>query len=282
MSETVQNGGQTGQIGFEALQDPSLGGPYAVSLPIFEGPLDLLLHLIRLNEVDVTDIPIARIAEQYVETIELMQEINLDVAGEYLLMAATLAWIKSRLILPSVESEEDDEGDPRADLVARLLEYQRFKEAAEALGERQRLGRDVFESRGSEPEPTRDEEREIEVGLVALLDAFRAVVRSAKGQAIHEIEAETITVRERMIAVMDLVESLASLEFAQVFEREGGAPPSRALLVTTFLAILELVRLSAIRVYQSAGEDGVPTGPIHLRRVGDGDRAWRGRVADVM
>ena len=107
----------------------------AVKLDVFEGPLDLLLHLIRLNEVDVHDIPIAAIAEQYVEYLSLMRELNLDVAGEYLLMAATLAWIKSRMLLPpSEEGEEDEGGDPRAELVARLLEYQRFREVAEELG----------------------------------------------------------------------------------------------------------------------------------------------------
>ena len=156
---------------------PEAGSAYAVKLSVFEGPLDLLLHLIRLNEVDITDIPIALIAEQYLEYLDLMRELNLDVAGEYLLMAATLAWIKSRMLLPPVEGEEEEEGaDPRAELIARLLEYQRFKEAAEELRERQILGRDVFEARGSSLEGTPEAEREIEVGMIQLLEAFRKVL----------------------------------------------------------------------------------------------------------
>lgn len=260
------------------------GAPgYAVKLPIFEGPLDLLLHLIRANEVDVTDIPIARIAEQYIEYLALMRELNLDVAGEYLVMAATLAWIKSRLLLPPSEEEEEDEGlDPRAELVARLLEYQRFKEGAESLGERTRLGRDVFVGRAPDPEPTPEAEREIEVGLVSLLEAFRRVLRRTRPQAtLHEVEAESVTVVDRMRAVMLLLEERDALEFERIFELEAGATPSRPLLVATFLALLELVRLEALRVYQGLDEAGVPSGPIRLRRQeGAGD--WSGRIAEIM
>src|SRR5258706_6381837 len=147
---------------------------YAVKLPIFEGPLDLLLHLIRLDEVDITDVPIARVAQQYLEYLDLMRELQLDIAGEYLVMAATLAWIKSRMLLPPDPSAIADEGiDPRAELVARLLEYQRFKEVAGEIGERQLLGRDVFSAHahGVEPEPVAA--REIEVGLFELVDAMR-------------------------------------------------------------------------------------------------------------
>src|SRR5262249_11611198 len=118
--------------------------PYAVRLPVFEGPLDLLLHLIRVNEVEITDIPIAQIAEQYLEYVEVLRHRDLDVAGEYLLMAATLAWIKSRMLLPPDGTPDEDEIDPRAELVARLLEYQRFKDAAERLADRPLLDRDVF------------------------------------------------------------------------------------------------------------------------------------------
>ena len=133
---------------------------YSVKLSIFEGPLDLLLHLIRINEVEISDIPVARIAEQYLEYLDLMHELNLDVAGEYLVMSATLAWIKSRMLLPPEPSEEEGEAiDPRAELVARLLEYQRFKEAASDLGERPLLGRDVFPARGPDPEPVPEAER---------------------------------------------------------------------------------------------------------------------------
>ena len=136
-----------------------------MKLGVFEGPLDLLLHLIRINEVEITDIPVADIASQYLEYLELMDDLNLDIAGEYLVMAATLAWIKSRMLLPVDPREGEDEvGDPRAELVARLLDYQRFKEVAGELGDRHLLGRDVFRAHGPEPEGPSEAEREIEVG----------------------------------------------------------------------------------------------------------------------
>jgi segregation and condensation protein A len=260
-------------------------GPYAVKLDIFEGPLDLLLHLIRMNEVDITDIPIADIAGQYVGYLELMHELELDVAAEYLVMAATLAWIKSRMLLP-VEAESDDEDglDPRAELIARLLEYQRFKEASEELAERSRLDRDVFAAVGPAPEPTPEGEREIEVDLVLLIEAFRRVLASAEpeGSHLHEVEAESVTVHERMIAVMEVLERADAIDFERVFILENGRAPSRPVLVTTFLGLLELVRLAAIRVYQGVGEDDVPTGPIQLRRVQDAGVDWRERIAEIM
>jgi len=241
--------------------------PYAVKLPVFEGPLDLLLHLIRLNEVEITDIPIARIGEQYLEYLGLIRELDLDLAGEYLVMAATLAWIKSRMLLPVESSDEDgEEIDPRAELMARLLEYQRFKEAALGLGERHLLGRDVFRARGPRPDPLPDGEREVEVGLFQLLEAFRTALKAAgpSGKA-HEVEVETITVHERMVFVMQALERGAPLRFDEVLLREDGVPGGRALIVTTFLAILELCRLAVLGLYQGADEAGVPSGPIHLK-----------------
>lgn len=258
------------------------GLPYAVKLSVFEGPLDLLLHLIRLNEVDITDIPIALVAKQYLEYLGLLQELNLDVAGEYLLMAATLAWIKSRMLLPPAPGEQEDEGaDPRAELIARLLEYQRFKEVAEELRERQILGRDVFEAQGPTPESTPEADREIEVGLIELLEAFRKVLRAAESADLrHEVATEVISVRERMIVVMDALHAREVIEFDQIFQTNGEVSPSRTMVVVTFLAILELVRLSAIRLYQGLGEDGVPEGPIHVRpaRPGEGGE-WQQHVS---
>ncbi len=259
---------------------------YAVKLAVFEGPLDLLLHLIRQNEVDITDIPIQRIAEQYLETIEFMQELNLDVAAEYLVMAATLALIKSRMLLPS-EVEDDDEGvDPRAELVQRLLEYQRFKEAAEALSTRRLLGRDVFSVIGPGPEKTPEAEREIEVGLFELVAAFKEVLENAeRGALLHEIETEHVTVRDRMLVVMELLEANETIEFMRIFESAGEAgPPSRAVLVATFLALLELARLSALRIYQGLSERGTPEGTIRLRRAtfDTSDPEWREQISDTM
>jgi segregation and condensation protein A len=259
-------------------------GTCAIKLSLFEGPLDLLLHLIRENEMDITELSVADVADQYVEYLNLMQELQLDVAAEYLLMAATLAWIKSRLLLPPSEDGDEEEGpDPRAELVARLLEYERFKEAAEKLSEYTREGRDVFRVAAAERAPTPEAEREIEVSLLALLDAFRKVLaRVPQGPGRHEVEADLVTVYERMRAIMDRVGSSdASLEFEQLFAAPDGAAPSRALVVATFLALLELVRVAALRVYQGVREDdGVPDGPIRLRRSEEGADEWRRRIAE--
>ena len=260
---------------------------YAVKLAVFEGPLDLLLHLIRQNEVDITDIPIARIAEQYLATIELMQEFDLDVAAEYLVMAATLALIKSRMLLPG-EPDDDDEGvDPRADLVQRLLEYQRFKEVAEALSKRRLLGRDVFSVVGPGPAATPEGEREIEVGLFELVAAFRELLEQTSASDLkHEIETEHVTVRDRMMVVMELLERSESVEFMQIFRAadDADARPTRAVLVATFLAVLELARLSALRIYQGLSERGTPEGAIRLRRASlvREEPPWRDLIADTM
>ncbi len=273
---------ESGAVG-EAFESSGLG--YAVKLPIFEGPLDLLLHLIRQNDVDIADIPVAEVSSQYLQYLELMQELNLDIAGEYLVMAATLALIKSRILLPVEPGDaEDDEIDPRAELVARLLEYQRFKEVAESLSRKRLLGRDVFEARGPEPERPSDSEREIEVGLFELLNAFREVLASAdKGPEIHDVEAEVVTVRERMLVLVGLFEGHDTLEFMRVFDTPAGESPGRPLLVATFLAVLELVRMGACRVYQGSNEAGAPEGPIRIRRASEeGAEVWASRITELM
>jgi segregation and condensation protein A len=255
----------------------------AIKLDLFEGPLDLLLHLIRENEMDIAELPVSEVADQYVAYLSVMQELQLDVAAEYLVMAATLTWIKSRLLLPPSDEDEEEEGaDPRAELVARLLEYERFKEAAEQLGEYTREGRDVFKAAVPESAPTPEGEREIEVSLLALLDAFRRVLaRVPVGPGLHEVEADSVTVYARMRAIMDRLGDLeGSLAFEQLFEAPGGESPSRPLVVATFLALLELVRVSALRVYQGVREDGVPEGPIRLRRSEEGADDWRRRIAE--
>jgi len=256
--------------------------PYAVRLPAFEGPLDLLLHLIRVNEVEITDIPIAQIAEQYLEYVDLLRDLDLDVAGEYLLMAATLAWIKSRMLLPPDGMAEDSELDPRAELVARLLEYQRFKDAAERLGDRPLLERDIFRAVAPGPEAPPDAERELEVSLFDLVEAYRRVLRAAPpiGKP-HEVEVEMITVRERMLVVMEALGLRGSLDLEALLGRPGGERPSREIVVATFLALLELCRIAAIQIYQGMSERGCPSGPIHLRVAGEGDE-WRLRIAEIM
>jgi segregation and condensation protein A len=272
----------TDALGFS----PTLGlsSAYAVRLPVFEGPLDLLLHLIRVNEVEITDIPIARIAEQYVEALELMRDLDLDLAGEFLVMAATLAWIKSRMLLPP-DGLPDEEGvDPRAELVARLLEYQRFKEASEQLGDRPLLGRDVFAAAVPGPEAPSDDERETLVSLFELVEAYRRALRAAPPSgAPHEVEIETITVRDRMLVVMEALGLRESLDFDELWGRPGTAAASRSIVVATFLAVLELCRIAAIRVYQTTTPEGCPRGPIHLRIAIEGDVGqWRARIAQIM
>jgi segregation and condensation protein A len=260
--------------------------PYSVRLPVFEGPLDLLLHLIRLNEVEITDIPIARIGEQYLEYLAVMRELDLDVVGEHLVMASTLAWIKSRMLLPAEQVDEDGEPiDPRTELVARLLEYQRFKEVAAELGERDRLGRDVFAAHSGELEAPAEFEREIEVGLFDLVDAYRRVLEAKHeiDSQPHEIEAEEITVRDRMLEVMAILKTRPSIEFEVMLREDPVRSYSKVAVIATFLAILELTRLAAIRIYQGIDEMGVLQGPIHLRRsISPGDATWANHIADSM
>lgn len=262
------------------------GMGYAVKLAFFEGPLDLLLHLIRENEVDVTEISIARVAEQYLEYLALMRELHLDVAAEYLVMAATLAWIKSRMLVPAESGAEEAEGpDPRAELVARLLEYQRFQHAAAELDRRPLLGRDVFVPPGVEPGPEdRDPATlEVKVTLFELIEAFREVLRRAHDSGlVHEVVVETLTVRERMIAVMDQLASAESVEFMDLLPAGSGGPAFRVLVITTFLALLELTRLAAVRIYQGVNAGGAPQGPIRVRLAGDGVAAWSTRISDLM
>jgi len=259
---------------------------YAVKLPVFEGPLDLLLHLTRMNEVEITDIPIATVCEQYLAYLDLMRELNIDVASEYLVMAATLAWIKSQMLLPLEAEEEGEEGiDPRAELVRRLLDYQRFKEVAESLGERHRLGRDVFPALAAGPERPPEEEREIAADLTALLHALRDVLRSAPPSgAAHELFVEPITVRERMIAVMDRLDREEAIAFTDLLRDRGDAPElTRGIVVATFLAILELARLGVLRLYQGRNEAGAPEGAIHVRGRGEAlDSNWTERISEYM
>ena len=218
-----------------------------VKLEIFEGPLDLLLHLIKKNELSITDIPIATITEQYLSTLELMQGLNLDVAGEFLVMAATLIHIKSRMLLPpgEDEDEEEEEGDPREELIRRLLEYQQFKEAAEELERRELLSRDVFVRRSEAPEEAETVGFE-SLSLFDLLSALRHVLERFPEERIHEVTLDTISVREKMSFLLDELRRRGKVIFQSLFE----TATSRLEVVVTFLAMLELVKIRAIRVWQ--------------------------------
>jgi segregation and condensation protein A len=218
-----------------------------VHLEIFEGPLDLLLHLIKKNEVSITDIPIAAITEQYLATLELMQSFNLDVAGEFLVMAATLIHIKSRMLLPSGDDEgEEDEGvDPREELVRRLLEYQRFKDAAQQLERREILSRDVF-ARCASPSEDLKPPGFRQLSVFELLTALQRVLEKLPTDVVHEVTLERISVREKMALLLDRLR----LRGRVVFESLFADIKTRMDVIVTFLAMLELVKVRAIRIFQ--------------------------------
>jgi segregation and condensation protein A len=233
---------------------------YRVALPIFEGPLDLLLHLVKKHELDILDIPIAFITEKYVAYIKLLDELNIDVASEYLLMAATLVHIKSRMLLPNAPSEEADESadaddlDPRAELIRRLLEYQKYKLAAEQLGGRPVLGRDVF-PRGSSEEVASGQPGLEAVSMFRLLDAFQAVLERTQKTKEHHIDFERFSITERISELVDRLRVDKRLVFHEIFAPDT----TRAEVIITFLAILEMTRLRLTRLTQ----DG-PLAPIYI------------------
>src|SRR3954447_4929956 len=231
------------------VEERSVANVYNVKLPTFEGPLDLLLHLIEEHELNVMDIPIAFVAKKYVEYITLMEELNIDVASEYLVMAATLTHIKSKMLLPVVPTDQEDEAeaelDPRAELVRRLLEYQKYKHAAEQLSSNPVLGRDVF-LRGV-PAPNVEGVAPLAgLSLFKLLDAFQGVLSRAKNVVDHQIDFERFSITDRINELSELLKTSGKVLFEQLFEGARG----RADLIVTFLAILEMTRLRLTRVEQ--------------------------------
>ncbi|MBU3932255.1 MAG: segregation/condensation protein A [Proteobacteria bacterium] len=233
---------------------------YEIKLDIFEGPLDLLLYLIRKNEINIYNIPIALITEQYLAYLEMMRSLNLDLAGEYLVLASTLIHIKSKLLLPPDESEgEEEEGeDPRAELVQQLLEYQIFKEAALRLENRPLLERDVF-TRGAPGEAPSAAEEEgeamIEVGVFELVAAFRRIIAGFDRPEELEIDAEKMSMTDRINEIMEMLSEKQQMTFVELI----GDRTDRRWIICTFLAILELMKLRMIRAYQSG-----PFGAIRL------------------
>lgn len=219
--------------------------PYQVKLPAFEGPLDLLLHLIRVQEIDIYDIPISKITAQYLAYLELMKVMNLDVAGEWLVMAATLTYIKSRMLLPRPpEDEEEGDEDPRQELVEKLLEYQRVKTLALELRERELLQRDVY---GRPPtEAPESDEILLDVALSDLLSAYAAVLEQFPAGEARELVIEEMSVTEMIHTILDRLSGRGALAFQEIFE---GAT-SRAEVVVGFLALLEMLRFRLIKVQQ--------------------------------
>lgn len=234
--------------------------PYAlkVFLEAFEGPLDLLLYLIRRQNLDILDIPLAEITQQYVDYIEMMNELQLDLAGEYLLMAAMLAEIKSRMLLPRSEEIEEDEDDPRAELVRRLQEYERYKQAAENIGALPRLERDLHQAHAEVTE-RKAEVKLPDLALKEMLLAFQDVLSRAEMFARLHVQREPLSVRQRMGEILLKLDNERFADFSDLFDpREG-----RIGVVVTFIALLELLRESVIELVQAE-----PFSPIHVRAAG--------------
>ena len=226
-----------------------------VFLEAFEGPLDLLLYLIRRQNIDILDIPIAEVTKQYTNYIELMRDMQFELAGEYLVMAATLAEIKSRLLLPSPPTENDDEEDPRSDLVRKLQEYERFKEAAQSINELERLERDISQA-SAEVIEKRVITKLPDIALKELLLAFKEAVERSDMFAKHHVQREPLSVRERMSQVLVGLEGNGFKDFSALFDPQEG----RTGVTVTFLAILELLKETLIDVIQNE-----PYGRIHVR-----------------
>lgn len=221
---------------------------YRVNFDLFEGPLDLLLYLIKKNDLDIFDIPVAFITEEYLKYLDAMKELNIDIAGEFLLMAAELMHIKSKMLLPSEStSVEEEEPDPREDLVKRLLEYQRYKAAAESLAQMNQLGREVYKQLN--PESIRGQEEVMGEGnIYELIEAFHNVLKRLPKDRVREITIDRISVNERIFQLIDVVKAKKTFSLSSLF---SGAP-QRHEIVVTFLALLEMARLKIIRVHQSS------------------------------
>ena len=221
---------------------------YRVQLEnIFEGPMDLLVHLIKKNELDIYDIPIAKVTEQYLQYLEWMKIMNIDYAGEFIVMASTLAHIKSRMLLPA--SEEEDDEDPRQELVKPLLEYLQMKSAAEQLAERHILGEKTFVRSLDQKEFLNIEQQPyIKVGLFELIDAFQKILEKIPGDQRIEFTADKISVKERITQITDVLEAEGSTTFESLFSES----PDKSEVIVTFLAILEMVKLALIRIVQHA------------------------------
>jgi segregation and condensation protein A len=273
----------------ETGSEGATAGGYQVTLPTFEGPLDLLLHLISEHKLDILDIPISFVSQKYVEYILLMQDLNIDLASEYLVMAATLAHIKSKMLLPAPPEGQDDELgdelDPRAELVRRLLEYQKYKQASEELLSSSVLGRDVF-LRGPTAERVEGEAPLAPVSVFKLLDAFQRMLGRVKQTADHLIDVDRISISERILQLVDLLEGRGPTIFDELLVGEI----TKADLVVTFLALLEMTRLRMMQVLQAG-----PLSPLYVeltlsdeqqkvlkRDPGDGDplaALWGGESA---
>ncbi|MEE4191811.1 MAG: ScpA family protein [Halieaceae bacterium] len=230
-----------------------------VFLEAFEGPLDLLLYLIRRQNIDILEIDVSDITDQYMQYVELMDAMQFELAAEYLLMAAMLAEIKSRMLLPRSESVEEDEEDPRAQLIRRLQEYERFKQAAEEIDELPRMEREVFPA-SAEPPDIQRSRPDPDVDMRELLVALTEVLRRAEMYEHHHIQREALSTRERMSDVLDSLKQKQFVPFVSLFRVEEG----RLGVVVTFLAIMELIKESLVEIVQTDN-----FGPIHVKARAD-------------
>jgi segregation and condensation protein A len=224
---------------------------YEVELEVFKGPLDLLLHLIKKHEMDIYDIPIAVITAQYLAALDTMKSLNLDIAGEFLVMASTLVHIKSRMLLPLAPDPDldEEEGDPRAELVNRLLDYQRYKDAALTLDTYDMLGRDVFARACTDDTDEIRGDAELQpIGIFELVEALRDLLKDAPPAPVHEVVRERMSVAERIAMVLEALAGCQSLAFDSLLPLNR----TREELVVTFLAMLELVKLRMVRIMQNS------------------------------
>lgn len=222
------------------------GQDYRVNLDVFEGPLELLLYLIRRDDLDIYDIPIAFILQEYMTYVDSLKELNIDLAGDFLLMAAELTHIKSRMLLPEEKTAEEEEGqDPRADLVRRLLEYQQFREASAYLDQRPQLGRDIF----VQQDPERVEassDGPIETDVFQLMEAFGKLLARVPAKNFHGVGIDRISVNQRIYQLMERISKDVTVALSALLE----PPFERHAIVVTFLALLEMCRLKIVKIYQ--------------------------------
>jgi len=230
--------------------------PYQVRLEeIFEGPMDLLIHLIRKNDLDIYDIPIALITDQYLQYLEFMKSLNIDYAGDFLLMASTLTQIKSRMLLPTHDGEEEEE-DPLQEITRPLLEYLQMKSAADQLIERNLLGEKTFVRNPNRDEfSTRGDDEFIKIGLFELIDAFQKILERIPDSHRVELTADAISVKDKISQIVEILEAKASITFSELFSDN----PDKREVIITFLAVLEMVKLTLIQIIQN-----VKTGIIRL------------------
>ena len=226
---------------------------YEIKLDVFEGPLDLLLYLIKKNEIDIYNIPVALITDQYLQYLQIMRSLNLDLAGEYLVLASTLIHIKSRMLLPQVEeadAESEDDQDPRSELVQQLLEYKAYKEAALCLDGRPLLERDVFKRAYPLPETEVSEEDSsecIELDIFDLINALQKIVNQIDKDEYLEVQSERISLADRINEIIERLTQTRTLTFQDLFDDHV----DRRMIIYTLLAVLELMKLRLIKAYQS-------------------------------